>query len=70
MISNLIDCLTTADLVVHIVDFDKHFDWGMVDKGRDMVVDIDTAVVGKGRVVDTDKVVDMNMVECCTYIVD
>ena len=42
----------------------------MVDKGRDMVVDIDTAVVGKGRVVDTDKVVDMNMVESCTYIVD
>ena len=30
-----------------------------MDKGRDMVVDIDTAVVGKGRVVDTDKVVDM-----------
>ena len=41
-----------------------------MDKGRDMVVDIDTAVVGKDRVVDTDKVVDMNMVESCTYIVD
>ena len=38
--------------------------------GRDMVVDIDKVVVGRGRVVDTDKVVGMNMVECCTYIVD
>ena len=42
----------------------------MVDKGRDMVVDIDMVVVGKGRVVDIDKVVGMNMVECCIYIVD
>ena len=41
-----------------------------MDKGRDMVVDIDKVVVGRGRVVDKDKVVGMNMVECCTYIVD
>ena len=42
----------------------------MVDKGRDMVVDIETVVVGTGRVVDIDKVVGMNMVECYICIVD
>ena len=42
----------------------------MVDKGRDMVVDIETVVVGTGRVVDIDKVVGMNMVGCYIYIVD